>query len=248
MLCLFGLELNAQNEKIIKQLEFSGNINLTNNGFSFIPLFSLGKPATTINLSVTGKRFSFDPQLRFDLDGMKPWSLLFGWNYKLVKKNRLLLRVGTSFPVYAFTNLNYIRNSEEVNILTPQRFIILNTLLNYKLSKKINFTLFYINGHGLEKRDQSDQANFVTIRTGVNNLSLSDSIYINFNPEIYFLQIDNNSGFYFANTFALKHKKIPFFISSTLNQSINTSINAKPFDWNIGINYSFRSTYSKKQN
>ena len=125
-MCLFGLELNAQNEKIIKQLEFSGNINLTNNGFSFIPLFSLGKPAATINLSVTGKRFSFDPQLRFDLDGMKPWSLLFGWNYKLVKKNRLLLRVGTSFPVYAFTNLNYIRNSEEVNILTPQRFIILN--------------------------------------------------------------------------------------------------------------------------
>ena len=158
-----------------------------------------------------------------------------------------MLGVGTSF-VYAFTKLNYTRNFESVDILTPQRFFILNSLLNYKVSKKINFTLFYINGHGLEKRDQSDQANFVTIRTGVNNLSLTDSIYINFNPEIYFLQIDNNSGFYFANTFALKHKKIPFFISSTLNQSISTSINAKPFDWNIGINYSFRSTYSKKQN
>ena len=117
-----------------------------------------------------------------------------------------------------------------------------------KPGKGIKVELFYINGHGLEKRDQSDQANFVTIRTGVNNLSLTDSMYINFNPEIYFLQIDNNSGFYFANTFALKHKKIPFFISSTLNQSISTSINAKPFDWNIGINYSFRSTYSKKQN
>ena len=75
-----------------------------------------------------------------------------------------------------------------------------------------------------------------------------NNVYINFNPEIYFLQIDNEGGFYFANTFALKHKKIPFYISTTLNQSINTSINAKPFDWNIGINYSFRSTYSKNQN
>ena len=135
-----------------------------------------------------------------------------------------------------------------MDILTPQRFFILNSLLNYKVSKKINFTLFYINGRGLEKRDQSDQANFVTIRTGIDNLALSNNMSIGFSPEIYFLQIDNNSGFYFANTFALKHKKIPFFISSTLNQSISTSINAKPFDWNIGINYSFRSTYSKKQN
>ena len=46
-----------------------------------IPLFSL-ENHKTVNLSVTGKRFSFDPQLRFDLDGLKPWSLLFGWNYK----------------------------------------------------------------------------------------------------------------------------------------------------------------------
>ena len=178
---------------------------------------------------------------------MRPWSFLFGWNYKLIKKNRFLLRIGTSFPVYAFTSLNYLRNSESVDILTPQRFFILNSLLNYKISKKINFTLFYINGHGLEKRDQSNQANFITLRTGIDNLSLSNNMSIRFSPEIYFLQIDKNNGFYFANTFALKHKKIPFYISSTLNQSINTSINAKTFDWNIGINYSFRSIYSKNK-
>ena len=70
---------------------------------------------------------------------MRPWSFLFGWNYKLIKKNRFLLRIGTSFPVYAFTSLNYLRNSESVDILTPQRFFILNSLLNYKISKKNKF-------------------------------------------------------------------------------------------------------------
>ena len=96
-----------------------------------------------------------------------------------------------------------------MDILTPQRLFILNSIY----SKKINFTLLL-----MVMGDQSDQANFVTIRTGVNNLSLTDSININ-NPEIYFLQIDNNSGFYFANTFAL----IPFFISS------KTKVLALPF-------------------
>jgi hypothetical protein len=39
--------IQAQDGSNIKELVFSGKINLTNNGFSFIPLFSLGKPAST---------------------------------------------------------------------------------------------------------------------------------------------------------------------------------------------------------
>ena len=98
--------IQAQDGSNNKELVFSGKINLTNNGFSFIPLFSLGKPATTVNLSVGGKRLSFDPQFRFDLDGMRPWSFLFIWHYKLIKKERFQLRLGSYFPAYAFTKLD----------------------------------------------------------------------------------------------------------------------------------------------
>ena len=87
-LFLFVNLIEAQDGSNDKEIVISGKINLTNNGFSFIPLFSLGKPATTINLSVGGKRLSFDPQFRFDLDGMRPWSFLFIWHYKLIKKER----------------------------------------------------------------------------------------------------------------------------------------------------------------
>ena len=147
-LFLFANFIEAQDESNEKEIFISGQINLTNNGFSFIPLFSLGKPATTINLSVGGKRLSFDPQFRFDLDGMRPWSFLFIWHYKLIKKERFQLRLGSYFPAYAFTELDYSRNSRLVKILTPQRFFIWTTNLNYVINKNISVGLFYLNGKG----------------------------------------------------------------------------------------------------
>ena len=238
--------IQAQDGSNNEELVFSGKINLTNNGFSFIPLFSLGKPATTVNLSVGGKRLSFDPQFRFDLDGMRPWSFLFIWHYKLIKKERFQLRLGSYFPAYAFTKLDYSRNLRSVEILTPQRFFIWTTNFNYVINKKISIALFYLNGKGLEKVDQTKQGNFISIRTYVQNIKLSKSFSLSFNPEVYFLKIDSNQGYYVAQTFAIKHSKLPFSISTTMNKSINSSINAKPFDWNIGFNYNFKSSFQKK--
>jgi hypothetical protein len=53
----------------------NGAVTVTNNGISLIPTFTLGKPAVIFDLSI-GKRVSFDPQLRFALEG-KPWSFVF---------------------------------------------------------------------------------------------------------------------------------------------------------------------------
>ena len=55
---------------------FSGQVTVTNNGISLIPSFSLGEPAALFNLSMGRGRFSFDPELRFALEG-KPWSFIF---------------------------------------------------------------------------------------------------------------------------------------------------------------------------
>ena len=174
-LFLFVNLIEAQDGSNDKEIVISGKINLTNNGFSFIPLFSLGKPATTINLSVGGKRLSFDPQFRFDLDGMRPWSFLFIWHYKLIKKERFQLRLGSYFPAYSFTELDYSRNSRSVKILTPQRFFIWTTNLNYVINKNISVGLFYLNGKGLEKVDQTKQGNFISLRSYVQNINLSKS-------------------------------------------------------------------------
>jgi hypothetical protein len=47
-------------------INFRAATSVTNNGFSFIPAFSLGKPATIFNLNINGgKRLSFEPEFRF---------------------------------------------------------------------------------------------------------------------------------------------------------------------------------------
>lgn len=240
-----GYSLFAQEDFEEKKITFSGKINITNNGFSFIPLFSLGKPATTVNLSVGGKRFSFDPQLRFDLDGMRPWSFLFNWHYKLIQKKKLQARIGGYFPAFAFTKLEYTRMNEIREVLTPQRFFIWTFNLNYQLTKNTSVGFFYLNGNGLEKVDQTDKGNFLSFRTNFNNIRLNKSWSLSFNPEIYFLKIDENQGFYAAQTLSIKHEKIPLFLSSTMNKALNSNLNAKGFDWNIGINYVFNTTYVK---
>lgn len=245
ILIITVLSVDAQDKDSSKTLFFAGNINLTNNGFSFIPLFSLGKPATTVNLSVGGKRLSFDSQLRFDLDGMRPWSFLFGWSYRLFQNKKFNVRLGSFFPAYAFNNLEYTRKSKNINVLTPQRYFVWNTFMSYNISNKINVGVYYLNGRGLEKIDQTKSGNFISFRLFANRINISKSININLNPEFYFLKIDNNDGFYLANTFSLHHLKIPVFFSSTINKAINSNLNAKTFDWNIGLNYKFRSSFKK---
>jgi hypothetical protein len=55
---------------------FNGSASITNNGISVIPTFSLGKPASIIELNAGGDRLTFEPQFRVSLEG-QPWSLGF---------------------------------------------------------------------------------------------------------------------------------------------------------------------------
>ena len=62
----------AQEDKTSGISHFSGNVSVTNNGLSLIPAFSLNRPAAIFELSLGGERLSFDPEMRFALDG-QPW-------------------------------------------------------------------------------------------------------------------------------------------------------------------------------
>src|SRR5436190_10925919 len=83
-----------------------GAVTVTNKGISFIPTFSLGKPAAIFDLSMGIKKLFFEPQLRFGLDG-KPWSFLFWWRYKLVTDKIFALTLGAhpamNFKTESFT-------------------------------------------------------------------------------------------------------------------------------------------------
>ncbi|WP_157638252.1 hypothetical protein [Flexithrix dorotheae] len=236
----------SQESDTLKKYHFNGNVSITNNGFSFIPTFSLGKPATIATLSIGDEKFSFDPQFRFDLNGLKPWSFIFIWRYNLVKNDRWLIRPGVHLPAIAFRTREIERNGEILEELYAQRFLTPELTISYQLTKKFAVGTYYIYGIGLEKTGQARNTHFISLRFGIQNIRLAENLNLHWNPEVYYMNIDGKEGVYFAQALTLSHKKFPISISSIANKGIKTEINSGELDWNISLVYSFKNSFTKK--
>jgi len=66
-LSYFSFSQKTDSTKIIDH--FSSAVNFTNNGVSMIPTFTLGKPAAIFNFSIGLRKLSFEPELKFSLEG-----------------------------------------------------------------------------------------------------------------------------------------------------------------------------------
>ena len=133
-------------------LTFNGAVSITNNGFSLIPAFSLGKPAAIATFYVGGgKRFSFEPELRYSLGG-KPWSFIFIWRYKFIKKDKFQFSLGTHLPALNFISDTINRNGVKHDIIKARRFFpVIELFPNYWVNKDISVGLYYQYGYGVEK-------------------------------------------------------------------------------------------------
>ncbi len=98
-LSIFTLSAFAQ--KGDSTLFFRSSLSVTHNGFSFIPSFSLGKPAAILDVAVGNKRLSFEPQFRFALEG-KPWSFIFIYRYKFIDRDKFQFTFGGHIPAIVF--------------------------------------------------------------------------------------------------------------------------------------------------
>lgn len=237
----------SQDVSIKKEYHFNGDVSITNNGFSFIPTFSLGEPATILDLSVGGKRFSFEPQFRFELKGLKPWSFIAIWRYDLIQSEKTKLRLGVHFPAFS-----YIRKTVEINgvmtdIIYTQRWITPELIFSTKISEKINIGTYYIHGFGLESKGQVGHTDFISLRMGF-NFPFAEKWNFLWNPQVYYLRMDDLGGFFAAQSLTVGHKKIPVSLSSMMNVSLEeeNEIPAKNFNWNISLIYSFRLEFRKK--
>jgi hypothetical protein len=75
---LSGVSFSQKKDSTKSAGHFGGTIALTSKGISMVPNLSLGKPAAIFDLSMGKRKLSFEPSLRFALEG-KPWSFLFWW-------------------------------------------------------------------------------------------------------------------------------------------------------------------------
>ncbi len=225
-------------------LNFTGAASVTNNGFSFIPSFSLGKPAAIFNFNVNGgKRLSFEPEFRFALEDAKPWSFIFIWRYKLVNAEKFKLTIGTHLPALNFKTVPVVKNGAAQNLIQVQRFFpVLELAPNYLISKNVSIGAFYLYGHSPEI-DATKNTHFVSLRANFSNIKLTEQLFCRFNPQVFYLKSDAKDGFYAAANLTLAKKNFPFALSTMLNKALETEIAGKDFNWNISLNYTFGSTY-----
>ena len=216
---------------------FTGTISATNNGVSLIPTFSLGKPALVFELSASRKKFSFDPQLRFNLENGKPWSFVFWMRYKLVQTDKFKLNIGTH-PSFVFSTTAISANGVLKEVITTKRFWASELSPNYTLSKHVGLGLYYLYAHRIDI-DATKNTHFLALNSRISNISLGHQFFINITPQVFYLNLDRKDGFYISSTLTLAKQNCPFTLSTVATKTIKSNIATKDFVSNVSLSYSF---------
>jgi hypothetical protein len=226
-----------------KVYHLSGTALVTNNGISFIPTFSLGKPATIVTLSMGDKRLSFDPEFRFSLEG-KPWAILLWGRYKVANNERFKLTAGSHLGL-SYNYPNVIINGISTDITQVKRYLATELVPNYFFNKKLSVGIYYLYSHGLDI-GTTNNTHFITLNTNISNIALNKDFYFNFKPQVYYLKMDQQDGYFTSATITLLKNHCPLSIAGIVNQKISTNIATKDFVWNVSLNYSFNHNYIRK--
>lgn len=228
-------------------LNFKGSVSATNNGFSLVPTFSLGKPALMTNLSISGKgRLSFEPMFWYSALDFKPWSFIFVWRYKLVRREKFNFSVGTHLPAVNFRTTSMVQNNLPQDLIEARRFFPVAELMpGYRFNRYFSLNAYILYGKGLDK-SASAANTFVSIRPDVDYIRMTKKFFLRLNPQFYYLKINENDGFYTAASLTLAHQEWPFSISTMMNKALKTNINASDFDWNVGLTYAFGRSFVEK--
>ena len=222
---------------------FSGTVSVTNNGISIVPSFSLGKPAAMFSLSMGKNRFSFEPDLRFSLAG-KPWSFLFWGRYKLVNNDRFKMNTGAHLGLNFKTSVLPI-NGDSSETTVARRYLAAELFPRYLLTKKSSVGIYYLYSHGLDAGTIGN-THFITLNANFSNIKITDQFFINVNPQLYYLRLDAQDGFYFTSSLTVAKKNFPISVSGIINKKIHSGITgSKNILWNTSLVYSFNKKYVK---
>ncbi|MCP9757205.1 hypothetical protein EGI26_18755 [Lacihabitans sp. CCS-44] len=250
LLVLFSLIFSCQNLSFAQSMDstqtpmvFSGNVGFTNNGFSIIPSFSLNHPAFVANLSFRKKKLSFEPDLRL-VPNAEKGGLIWWLRYRLVDNKKFGLRIG-AHPAFTLIRRSDIEDGKIKEITEMLRFLAFEAVPSYQFTKKIGVSAMYLQGNGLQKHGpQLTQVLF--LNTNITHICLGKNLYANLFPSVYFLYTDGYRGDYLTVTGAFFHKKLPFSLQSTINQTFKSNIPGnKDFMWNVTLNYNFKKIYKK---
>ncbi len=220
---------------------FTGVITATNNGVSLIPSFTLGKPALLFDLSMGRGRWSFDPMLRFGMNG-KPWAFIFWGRYKVFNHAKFKMSVG-AHPSFVFRDVDVTGTSGvEAHYLIAQRYFAWEVTPVYYPHPQIGLGFNYLGAVGLT-RDLVQNTTFLALRIIMPHIALSSKTYLSFVPQAFYLKMEDLDGTYGSAAIGLAQSPWPFSISTILSKKINSRLAGKDFIWNIQFNFHLNNKY-----
>lgn len=224
-----------------KPLKLAASVAITNNGISLIPTFSLGKPAAIFNFTV-GKRLTFEPDFRYSLEG-KPWASIYWLRYKLVRKQKFHVGIG-AHPSVVFSASQIQENNITKDVIKVQRFLAAEIVPTYTINNHISVGIYYLTSAG-SKESTLKRTNFLTLNASLSNLKLHSDYTLAFNPQIYYLKMDKNDGYYYSASATISKGTLPISIQGMFNQPIKSNIKGgQSFVWNMSLIYSFNKLYT----
>ena len=132
------------------------------------------------------------------------------------------------------------------DVTTVNRYLAGEIYPNYSITSNISTGLHLLHAYCLEK-DMIKHTSMVTVRLNFTNLKLSEQFYMRLYPQVYYLRMDENDGFYFTSTLTLAKKDFPLSVSSLVSTPFQTTIpQNKNLIWNVSLTYSFNKEYVEK--
>lgn len=235
----------SQEEDSLKNtLSINGMISVTNNGFSFIPAFTLDKPAALAFISIEKKRLSFNTEARYALDG-RPWALAFIPRYKLIDTKKQQISIGVQFPSISFARIPVVKDGVQQETIQAQQSITPEINANLSISNHVGIGTSYLYNRGLGNTLPKN-GHFLGLWGNVANIKVLKTLQLSFNSQVFYLYLDHTHGYYTAWSFVLSKDKCPITLSSMMYKTINSNIGGKDANWNLSINYVFGRKYVKK--
>jgi acetyltransferase-like isoleucine patch superfamily enzyme len=242
LLSFVQLSFSQQKDSIHKSLQLKGAITITNKGISFVPTFTLGKPAAIFNLSLGKRKLFVEPELRFSLKG-RPWAYLFWVRYKPLSTGKFQMNIGTHLGLNHRYDSISVNGTVSTTGLVVRRYLAGELAPNYFLSKNVSIGGYYMYSRGIDKGTIKN-THFVTINSNISNIKIGDQFYARINPQLYYLALDARDGLFITSSLNIYKRNFPISFQSIINKSLDTDIaGSEKFLWNVSLIYAFDKTY-----
>jgi hypothetical protein len=191
-----------------------------------------------------GRKISFEPEFRFALEG-KPWMYILWWRYESLKTDKFIIGMRANASPN-FKTIPFITDGTTSKKIVAERSLTGDLSPTYFLTKNISAGVYYMYVHGIEEYSVKN-IHYLAIRCNFSNINLPYRFYARFNPQVYYLRMDKNDGYYVSATLSLVRRNFPVFLSSLITTPLKTHI---PYDngtlWNVGLTYTFNKEYVEK--